>query len=197
MKFKIVLCSVVLSALCYQLTANSNPGKKQFRLPDGITAADMVPGTIILKLKPEFRNASLLHSIENQKLTDALNAIGATLIAKKFPGKSAPATERNAYGVKMVDLSLIYQVRYSSQEPIEKVVNSILNTGIVEYAEPKYLPRLTFTPNDPNTGLQYFLGKIQAYAAWDLEQGDTSVVIGITDTGSDLDHPDLEPNLKY
>ena len=97
----------------------------------------------------------------------------------------------------MVDLSLIYQVQYTSDQPIEKVINSLLKSGVLEYAEPKYLPKPVFTPNDPSIGLQYHLNKIQAYAAWDIEQGDTNVVIGITDTGTDLDHPDLEPNLKY
>jgi hypothetical protein len=91
---------------------------------------------------------------------------------------------------------LIYEVRYSSSVNPEKAANAVLRTGLVEYAEPKFLPRLFFNPNDPNTGLQYHLGKIQAYTAWDLEQGDTTVVIGITDTGGDLDHPDMLANMK-
>jgi serine protease len=45
--------------------------------------------------------------------------------------------------------------------------------------------------------LQFFLAKINAYAAWDLNQGDTNTVIGIVDTGTDWDHPDLAGNLKY
>ena len=54
-----------------------------------------------------------------------------------------------------------------------------------------------FTPNDPSVGSQYHIGRIMGYAAWDLCQGDTNVVIGIVDSGSDLDHPDLAANIKY
>jgi subtilisin family serine protease len=138
-----------------------------------------------------------VHNIENQKLESVLSQIGATSLARKFPTKTAPVSERNASGLLMADLSLIYQVNYNTGMSLEKAVNTLLETGMMVYAEPKYLPKLLFTPNDPSTGLQYFLNKIQAYAAWDIEQGDTNVVIGIIDTGSDLDHPDLEPNLKY
>ena len=34
------------------------------------------------------------------------------------------------------------------------------------------------------------------YAGWDVHKGDTSTVIGITDTGTDMDHPDLASNMK-
>jgi len=45
--------------------------------------------------------------------------------------------------------------------------------------------------------MQYYLRKINAYNAWNLTQGDTNIVIGIVDTGTDLLHPDLKGNIKY
>lgn len=197
MNFKILLIAS-LALVVSQLSSNANgiPQYREFHLPQGVTSGDMVPGTLILKLKPEFRAAARVQSIENAKLNTVLQSIGATKVTKKFPSKAAPASERNAFGLKMADLSLIYEVKYNSALPVEKVMNALLKTGVVVYAEPKYLPKPLFTPNDPNTGNQYFLTKIQAYAAWDIQQGDTNVVIGITDTGTDLDHPDLVGNMK-
>jgi len=198
MNIKILLIAC-LALVVSQLTSNAtgNPKNQEFHLPKGVSAGDMVPGTLILKLKPELRSSARVQGIENTSLNVVLQSIGATKVTKKFPSKTAPASERNAFGLKMADLSLIYEVKYNSLLPIEKVMNALLKTGTVVYAEPKYLPKLFFTPNDPNTGNQYFLTKIQAYAAWDIQQGDTNVVIGITDTGTDLDHPDFVGNLKY
>ncbi len=56
-------------------------------------------------------------------------------------------------------------------------------------------------PNDPELGAQWHLdnaddvGDIDANAAWALTTGDPSIVIGIFDTGTDLDHPDLVTNI--
>jgi serine protease len=65
------------------------------------------------------------------------------------------------------------------------------------YAEPKFIPKVIYTPNDPDISLQYFLGKIQAYNAWNISKGDTNIVIGITDTGTDPSHVDLAGNIKH
>jgi serine protease len=197
MNFKIVLISFAVLATHFSANGSGDPAVKEFRLPAGTTKADLVAGTLIVKLKPEYRQFSRVNSVAVPSLNRVLNTIGAISINKKFPSKQQPAAERNSFGQKLVDLSLIYEIKYSSNQSVEKIVNSILRTGVVAYAEPKYLPRLCYTPNDPNLGLQYYLTKIQAQAAWDISKGDTNVVIGITDTGTDINHPDLEPNIKY
>ncbi|MFM7078590.1 MAG: S8 family serine peptidase, partial [Bacteroidota bacterium] len=194
---RIAVATLALSIFGICLTSElSAQSLTSYSLPKGVTASDMQPGAIVFKLKSDYRAQARSNGFDLQSLNTVLNQIGASDIQKVFPAKTAPAVERNARGQKMVDLSLIYQIQFDQSIQIEKAVNSILRTGLVEYAEPKFLPRLLFNPNDPNLGLQYHIGKIQAYAAWDIEQGDTSVVIGITDTGGDLDHPDMLANLK-
>jgi subtilisin family serine protease len=56
-------------------------------------------------------------------------------------------------------------------------------------------PALALTPDDEFLDEQWYLETIDAYTAWDTETGDGSVVVAILDTGVDLDHPDLEPNI--
>lgn len=70
------------------------------------------------------------------------------------------------------------------------------------YADPgvaQAAPDLQFTlswhPNDSRLNEQYALGKLQAEEAWNITQGDGSVVIAIVDTGVDPNHPDLRPRL--
>ena len=52
-------------------------------------------------------------------------------------------------------------------------------------------------PNDDSIKLanQYFLNNIEAFAGWDVDSGDTNVIIGIVDSGTDWDHPDLQDNI--
>jgi PKD repeat protein len=76
-------------------------------------------------------------------------------------------------------------------------VNLLLETGLFEYAEPVYLYQTLFDPNDPDTANQYYLSLLRARDAWDISQGDTSVVIGIVDTGFSFGHDDLETEVSF
>ncbi|MBP9748930.1 S8 family serine peptidase [Patescibacteria group bacterium] len=51
------------------------------------------------------------------------------------------------------------------------------------------------TPDDEFFPYQWYLEKIQAPEAWKLVQGSRSVVVGVLDTGVDLDHQDLRNNI--
>ncbi|GAI36367.1 unnamed protein product, partial [marine sediment metagenome] len=62
---------------------------------------------------------------------------------------------------------------------------------------PHYLPELLYTPDDPLNIYQYYLDTIKAYDAWEICKGDSNIVIGITDTGVDIDHEDLQGNIYY
>lgn len=168
-----------------------------FKLPNNLSENDYVQNTVIFKLKERNRTKANLNSIDNASINETLNDLNAVPVKKVFTGAVKPALEYSADGEKMADLSLIYIFEYNSAKSIEEAVNEIYNTGEVEYAQPKYTQKLMFTPNDPFLGSQYFINKIQAPAGWDIQQGDTNVVIGIVDTGTDWDHPDLEGNIKY
>lgn len=62
----------------------------------------------------------------------------------------------------------------------------------VMYAEPNYIYRATFIPNDPAFALnQYGPQKISAPAGWDRSMGSANITIAIVDTGVDYNHPDL------
>ncbi|SMC00015.1 thermitase [Thermanaeromonas toyohensis ToBE] len=61
----------------------------------------------------------------------------------------------------------------------------------VEFAEPDYIARAVFIPNDPYFAKQWGMTQIQGPEAWDLSTGDKGVAIAILDTGIDQDHEDL------
>jgi len=166
-----------------------------FKLAEGLTEKDFMSNTVIFKLKERNRNVAGINAISNDALNSSLNELNSGL-NKMFTDAVKPLQEFSAGGEKMSDLSLIYIVKYSSSKTIEEAVNLIYNSGEVEYAQPKYIQQVSFTPNDPSLGSQYYINKIQAPAGWDIQQGDTNVVIGIVDSGTDWDHPDLAANIK-
>lgn len=92
-------------------------------------------------------------------------------------------------------LSQIVSVKYAKNIDPFFVSSKLKSNPDIDWAEPRFLYELQFTPNDPSYSQQYALTKISAPAAWDISQGDTNVVIGIVDTGVDWDHPDLNANI--
>ncbi len=179
---------------------DQRPSISKFTMPAGITAADIAPNLVILKVKSELREICESGKIEHSEFHNIISQLGGAVVSRRFPAHSAPQTERTAEGFPLVDLTLIYRVQFNSDIHIEKTINYLLATGLFQYAEPEYIQQLTsgvFTPNDLNIAQQYFLAKIEAYNGWNIQKGDTNVVIGITDTGTDWDHPDLVGNIKY
>ncbi len=144
---------------------------------------------IIFKLKEKYRDAILKNSFKNKYLKTTLES----LHPKKIFANKKPIV-RNKLNKNFVDLSLIYSVKIN-HEKVKSFIYELQKSGIVEYAEIKYNDSLLYTPNDPNQANQYYLNNMKVYDAWDIEKGDTSIIIGITDTGIDINHNDLFGNI--
>ena len=67
--------------------------------------------------------------------------------------------------------------------------------GIIKYAEPNYLFAAFGEPNDPLYSEMWGMPKINAPAAWDIQEGDEDMVVAVLDTGIDWQHPDLKDNI--
>ena len=178
-------------------TFNILDNKPYFKIPLNITTEDYLPKTIIFKIKPEYRDICQTNRIDHGSFNTIVNGLSVVNFEKKFPLKKAPERVLNERGEKLVDLSLIYELNYQSDVDLELAINRLYSSGIITYAEPYYIPKLLYSPDDPDIGMVYALTKMNIFDAWEISQGDTNVVIGITDTGVDFNHEDLVGNIKY
>jgi serine protease len=159
-------------------------------------SANFADKKIILKAKSIYRNQCSMNDIGIPALIPVFNSLGTVTLQKKFPLHQSPTLLQLKNNPHLVDLSLIYELTFNESIALKKAMVMLLATNVFEYAEPLFIPKPLYNPNDPEIALQYHLGKIEAFQAWDINTGDTNVVVGITDTGVDLLHPDLAGNIK-
>jgi serine protease len=176
-------------------TQNTQP---LFFLPPGCTPDDYVPNTILFNLSETAEPGWTYTKSGNGKLDKALNSIGAEHVAKRFPHHAAPSEKFDKAGRRLSDLSRIFECTYTSGLPVEKAIHLLLASGSLEYAQPRYINRpFAYIPDDPLNFNQYHLPLCKFFEAWDIEKGDTNIVIGIVDWGTEMNHPDLRNNIKY
>ncbi len=149
--------------------------------------------TIVMKLSS---TSQILELNQNTELNALLHNIDGS-IYQIFPNHKTPAETTNEYGQKLIDLSLWMQLEYQNKLPEDFVISKLKATSLFEYVEQRPLNTLFYVPNDSLLGHQWYLNNIKAFSAWDLEQGDTNVVVGVTDTGIDRVGEDLKDGIKY
>jgi serine protease len=162
----------------------------------GLAAPPTIPGRLVLKLREGANPATASITA----LRPALSALQATGLVQKFPHSQPPNIEQPG----SVNLRQVYEFTVPVGLSLAKARACLLATGVVEYVEPLYIREPQYQPNDPladSTGVgsqyQYHLRLTKAYRAWDFTKGDTSVVIGMTDTGIRYTHEDLKRQVKY
>ena len=143
-----------------------------------ILKPEYVKGELLIKYKP---------SLKAGEITSSLSNIQAEII-----------TQFRGIG--------IHHVKLPKGMKVKDAIKSLKEDPMVEYVEPNYLIYLDYTPNDPRFGDQWALhntgatggavdADIDAVEAWDIQKGNDSVTIAITDTGIEYDHEDLHSNI--
>jgi serine protease len=149
------------------------------------------------KINVKFKNSVLGFSKSSFNIAgiDAvLSNLGATTVLQMNPLKQD--VSKRMIGDE--ELSKVFEISFSKsidpQDASEMIFNS--NRDILDWAEPSFVYIPDYIPNDPLIASQWHINTINSFQAWDITKGDTSVVIGIVDSGSDFDHPDLAANFR-
>src|SRR5262245_54842591 len=136
---------------------------------DNGNESEYAPGEVLVKFKAGAGNADVLDAFQRGRLDKVKRTF-------KLRGGTHPG------------LHLI-----STQLDVASAVRALSKHPAVEYAEPNYRLYPSATPNDPLS--QWALAPISAPAAWDLTTGNSSVLVGVLDSGIDFNHPDLAANI--
>jgi serine protease len=177
--------------LIFTLFSNAENIKQGNNTPQIIQKGKLIylAHTIVIKYK-NAPNQGILKSqnIENV-LKETLKDYKVQSINKLFSIENENAKKIGLDRIELVNYSKEIDPLYATAK-IKKFLN-------IEWAEPKFLRKIDFIPNDPsyNSNNQWNLFQVDAQQAWDISQGDTSIIIGIIDTGIDWTHPDLAANM--
>lgn len=178
-------------------------------------ADSIVPGEVLLTLRPDaaetmtgsvplhpsgvFGAASTLGVDELDSVLAELGAHDITRLAPSPVGIAGAAAlagdELGQLEPAEHTLARSFRVRIEIDSDVEAAAARLAEVDSVEVAEPNRWRETMVTPDDPQFGSQWGLTKIKAPAAWDVTTGSPSVVVGVVDSGCDLDHPELAPLL--
>jgi len=156
--------------------------------------AEYVPGEIIVKFKNEIFKINEINFLNNQlsfgvPSLDLFNMENGLLNVEEIS---------NNYSHKI--LKNVYKFSYPEDSDVSSIIEYYKKDKNVVYVEPNYIFHLLNIPNDNYLSQQWALNQtndcdIDAPEAWDIETGDSNIVIAIVDTGVDYNHPDLAANI--
>lgn len=157
-------------------------------------------------------------NVRDPSLRSLLTSVGATRlerIAPAFTPTSLRATDVNGDSIQLpCDLSNLYAVSLADTNVQQCLIALSADSASVVFAEPDYLCRLDFVPNDPLYPQQAWLHSVgsndcplvsvagsqpsaDVSAAWGTYRPDPynynqiHTSVGVIDTGVDLEHPDF------
>ncbi len=179
------------------------------------------PGKINVKLN---RIALTDFSINNNgtisTTNNTLNILNKKygLLTVKPLFKNIIPSEKNKVLHEKWELNRWITLQFNKDVDIKTVINEYLQTGLFEVVEPVYkkhvlkedkkTEKVDYIPNDPRFSWQWHFqntgqqggnpgSDIHLTQAWDIETGDTNVIVAVMDEGVQLDHPDLQQNIAY
>jgi len=104
-----------------------------------------------------------------------------------------------------------FVMNFEEGADLEAAIADLRANDAVEYVEPNYpVEPASVLPNDPGFREQWALrnlglavggypatleSDIKATEAWDITTGNQNVLVAVTDTGLDITHPDIAPNV--
>lgn len=88
-----------------------------------------------------------------------------------------------------------YILNLPQDSDIQSVYAKLSKLSEIDAVSPDYILSVQEIPDDPAYSTLWGLSEISAPKAWDIKNGKSNVMVGIVDTGVDLNHEDLKGNV--
>lgn len=190
-RLRVVLVLLVATSMSF---AGVRTPSSKVSTPVFSESDEVLPGVVIVKVKPGVTIAGSGVLTSSQALTLRLGHAGVTSLSRMFPAIPVPAETR----IGAVDLSRVYYASIDHSLNPRIVAQELNLADDVEYAEPKYMNYLSDTPNDPLLSNQTStFTRMNAFNGWTIAKGDSSITIAVVDGGTYWPHEDLQPNYRF
>ncbi|HEU4594235.1 MAG TPA: S8 family serine peptidase [Pyrinomonadaceae bacterium] len=194
--------SLALLASAFLNVSSAAAGRRQERIYEPAARASLTKGET-----PAFVPGEVLVRFRSESKADEAALASAPLLDAE--GRELPVELARAEGLSLVRGLRLARVRAADTLA---AVAALSARADVLYAEPNYVRRALNVPNDPRFGEQWGLKNtgqesvvtgepgvagfdIKAEGAWDITTGSRDVVVGVIDSGFDITHPDIQPNV--
>ena len=167
-----------------------------------IISAEVSKTTFLFCLKPEIEPLSIIKDdaqllVDNHILQSFIDDNQIIDIERWLPGAKNTDKDGDVY------LNRIYRLYISdNRSDIDNLVSSLNSSNISLYAEPEFIRKPLYTPNDPALSTQCSMSSVKAFSAWDfwdipnvMPGENNKVLLASVDTGVDYTHPDLVGNI--
>ncbi|MBI1221609.1 MAG: S8 family serine peptidase [Bacteroidetes bacterium] len=151
--------------------------------------------SVIVRLKPEIQDSK--SPLGEQK------TLGIPILDSVTQKYHAVKITKLSSGIK--SKQYIYVIQFPEGMSIQQIIDDYYETELIEYVEPDYIGSGGGKPNDQYYSRQWGLNNdgtfslstatygadINMESAWDLEQGDSTIVVAVIDAGAKMDHPEF------
>lgn len=147
---------------------------------------DFIDGEIYLKIKQRPTGA----------VSSAVNLSNELQFLQKFSSEFVlQKASKPFFTSNSENLQKIYRLKLKSADKIDEMLALLKQIPEVALVEKVPLRQIIATPNDPSIGSQWFLNKVKAFEAWDVNPGSGNVVVAVVDNAIQTNHPDLQANM--
>ena len=145
---------------------------------------DYISGKIVVALNnncfypesPDYYSTQILHGIEYEK-TEVI-----------FHPDKLNCNSGIGY------IILVY-LKNKEKSEVMTAIDKITANPYVVYAEPDYYLNAHIIPNDMYYDKLWGIKRVRSELAWNYTTGSENVVVGVTDSGIDYNHPDINKNM--